>query len=125
MWMGFGLMSRLFPIIFFGMFIFVIVTIISTASKDAAQRRRNNASPVLTVEAIVVTKRQDVSHRSNVNQDGMHHSSSYTSYYVTFEVESGDRMEFEVGGPEYGMLVEGDCGKLTFQGTRYLGFVRQ
>lgn len=45
-------------------------------------------------------------------------------YYVTFEVESGDRMEFSVYGKEYGMLAEGDEGKLTFQGSRYLGFER-
>ena len=43
---------------------------------------------------------------------------------MTFEVESGDRMELHVDGSEYGMLVEGDYGMLSFQGTRYLGFVR-
>ncbi|MCD7839604.1 MAG: DUF2500 domain-containing protein [Erysipelotrichaceae bacterium] len=48
--------------------------------------------------------------------------SSTTYYYVTFELSSGDRMEFSVKGREYGMLVEGDKGQLTFQGTRYLGF---
>jgi hypothetical protein len=52
------------------------------------------------------------------------HSSTSTSYYVTFEVESGDRMELHVEGHEYGLLVEGDKGDLSFQGTRYLGFVR-
>lgn len=29
-----------------------------------------------------------------------------------------------VSGQEYGMLIEGDHGKLTFQGTRYLEFQR-
>ena len=29
-----------------------------------------------------------------------------------------------MAGHEFGMLVEGDRGKLTFQGTRYLGFER-
>jgi hypothetical protein len=55
------------------------------------------------------------------------HTSCHTSttYYVTFQVESGDRMEFHVGGEEYGFLVEGDFGDLSFQGTRYLGFVRK
>ena len=47
-----------------------------------------------------------------------------TTYYVTFEVESGDRMEMNVRGSEYRMLAEGDVGKLTFQGTRYLNFER-
>ena len=29
-----------------------------------------------------------------------------------------------LGGREYGLLAEGDKGKLHFQGTRYLGFDR-
>ena len=44
---------------------------------------------------------------------------------MTFQVDSGDRMEFSVSGQEYGLLAEGDRGKLTFQGTRYLGFERE
>ncbi len=51
-------------------------------------------------------------------------TSTFTSYYVTFQVESGDRMELTVSGSDYGMLVQGDIGKLSFQGTRYLGFER-
>jgi hypothetical protein len=54
----------------------------------------------------------------------MHHSSSSTKYYVTFEFESGDRLELHVASNEYGYLVEGDMGKLTFQGTRYKNFER-
>ena len=50
---------------------------------------------------------------------------TFTSYYVTFQVESGDRMEFEASDMEYGMLAEGDRGMLTFQGTRYLNFRRE
>jgi hypothetical protein len=51
-------------------------------------------------------------------------SHNSTTYYATFEVESGDRLEFTVSGKEYGMLVEGDIGKLVFQGTRYHSFDR-
>ena len=43
---------------------------------------------------------------------------------MTFQVESGDRMEFHVPGNEYGLLAEGDAGRLSFQGTRYLAFER-
>jgi hypothetical protein len=46
-------------------------------------------------------------------------------YFVTFQVESGDRMELVVNGSEYGMLAEGDFGELIFQGTRYLSFTRK
>ena len=34
-------------------------------------------------------------------------------------------MELHVSGSEYGMLAEGDNGRLTFQGTRYLSFERE
>ena len=53
-----------------------------------------------------------------------YHSTTSTSYYVIFEVESGAWMEFSVYGKKYGMLAEGDMGRLTFQGTRYLSFER-
>ena len=52
------------------------------------------------------------------------HSTTSTSYYVTFQFESGDRSEFSLSGSQYGMLAENDTGMLTFQGTRYLGFER-
>ena len=54
----------------------------------------------------------------------MSHSSLSNTYYVTFEVASGDRLEYRVRDNEYGMLVENDVGRLTFQGTRYLEFER-
>ena len=43
---------------------------------------------------------------------------------MTNENDSCDRVEMPVDGSEYGLLVEGDTGKLTFQGTRYLSFSR-
>ena len=52
------------------------------------------------------------------------HTTTTTSYYVTFQFESGDRSEFSVSGLQYRMLAENDTGMFTFQGTRYLGFVR-
>ncbi|RGG84857.1 DUF2500 family protein [Coprobacillus sp. AF17-11AC] len=36
------------------------------------------------------------------------------SYYVIFELENGVWMEFSVYGKKYGMLAEGDEGKLIF-----------
>jgi len=52
-------------------------------------------------------------------------NNSNTFYHITFEVESGDRMELQISGREYGLLAEGDVGKLTFQGTRYKNFERE
>ena len=119
----FSFMFSVIPVFVFLMFGFVFATIIVRAVKGANQWSKNNNSPVMNAGAIVVSKRQDVSY-THMDGDNMHHS-SHTNYYVTFEVESGDRMEYSVNGTEYGMLVEGDTGKLTFQGTRYLGFQRQ
>ena len=56
---------------------------------------------------------------------GAAHVTSSTTYYATFQVESGDRMELRLSGAEYGMLAEGDRGRLTVQGTRYLSFERE
>ncbi len=123
MGMGFGLMETLFPFFFITIFLIVVGTFIFMAVSGASQWRRNNQSPVLTVEARVVVKRADVSHRhGGGSMNHMHHSTTW--YYATFEVESGDRMELNVTGQEYGLLAEGDRGRLTFQGTRYLGFER-
>lgn len=101
-------------IIFFIVIGFFIITII----KGISEWSKNNASPILTVPAEIVTKRTKVS-------GGSGDSSASTSYYVTFEVESGDRIELKVRGHEYGALVEGDLGDLTFQGSRYHQFKRQ
>lgn len=117
---GFHIMSVIGPIFFiliFGFFIFIIV-------KGITQWSNNNKQPVLSVAAIIKVKRANTSHSSSSMNDNFSSSSS-TTYYITFEVESGDRMEFMVSDNEYGLLAEGDKGKLTFQGTRFLGFERQ
>lgn len=121
---GFSLMDRLFPVIFFAVFALVIGAFIVVFVMGIRQWSKNNASPVLTVEAQMVTKRVSVSDSGHTDSDGMSHHSSSTSYYATFQVESGDRIEFHISGREYGLLAEGDRGRLTFQGTRYQGFNR-
>lgn len=112
---GFEIMFTLVFFLIFGMILFAII-------RGIGQWNRNNNSPRLTVEATVVSKRGDVSHHHDA---GTHMTHTSTTYYVTFQVASGDRMELHVSGSEYGMLVEGDYGDLTFQGTRYLGFERK
>lgn len=119
---GFG--GNTFPGIFTIMFLLVFGIILFGIISAIRQGIKNSNSPVLTVEAKVVAKRTSVSHSSNNTMDDFASSSSSTWYYATFEVESGDRMEFSVSGREYGMLAEGDYGKLKFQGTRYLEYTR-
>lgn len=115
----FDLIEFIFPIFFLAVFGFILFNLF----RGAAQWNKNNRSPRLTVEARIVSKRTNVSHHHHGGE--MHRSSTSTSYFVTFQVKSGDRMELRVAGHEYGMLVEGDFGDLTFQGTRYLSFERK
>ncbi len=129
MLMGFGMNSffggfDLFGILFTLVFLLVIGTFIVIAVQGISQWNKNNHSPRLTVPATVVAKRVNVSHHHHDTGNGMHNTTHSTTYYVTFQVESGDRMELCVAGREYGVLVEGDRGNLSFQGTRYLGFER-
>lgn len=119
---GFGFGFDLFQIMFFVMFSLFFVVFIGMLLKGIGQWNKNNHSPRLTVPATVVDKRTDVSHHRGAGEHHHHHTS--TTYYVTFQVDSGDRMEFHVAGHEFGMLIEGDRGELSFQGTRYLGFER-
>lgn len=119
---GFGL----FQFMFFIVFVIVIGTFIMVFVKEIRQWNKNNNSPRLTVPVVVVAKRADVSHHHhNTGVNNHHHYHTSTTYYVTFQVESGDRMELQMSGNEYGLLAEGDVGMLSFQGTRYLGFERQ
>ena len=111
-----GIFEILFAIVFIGViciFAFILISNILTWTK-------NSTSPRLTVPAVVRTKRTQVGRTHGANNIAHH----YTRYFVTFEFESGDRLELKVDGSEYGLLAEGDCGMLSFQGTRYLGFVR-
>lgn len=122
---GFGAFGIMFTIAF----ILVVCVFIIVIVKGISTWHKNNKSPRLTVDAEVVSKRTEVSHHSHANAgdiSGAHgySTSSSTWYYVTFQVDSGDRIEFSVTGSDYGMLADRDTGKLSFQGTRYLSFRR-
>ena len=120
---GFGFGFDLFQILFTILFVLVAVVIVVTIIRNLSQWHKNNQSPRLTVTATVVAKRTSVTHFQGGNNGAQCHTS--TAYYATFQVESGDRMELQMTGPEYGMLAEGDRGRLTFQGTRYVSFERE
>ena len=109
----FGLIFVLTFALVIGTFIFVIIKGIGTWAW-------NNEQPVEALPAHVVSKRTNTSGTGS-SMDG---GSVSTSYYVTFEMDGGERKEFGLSGREYGLLVEGDAGMLTFQGTRYKGFAR-
>ena len=119
---SFGMFAVMFTVVF----VLILGVILVTLVRSIGQWSKNNHSPRLTVDAKVVAKRTNVSrhhHSGGANHVG--YTSASTTYYATFEVASGDRMELRLQGHEYGLLVEGDRGELTFQGTRFLGFCRK
>ena len=122
---GFGMGFDLFGVMFTLVFVLVIGMLVVTAVRGISQWNKNNNSPRLTVPATIVAKRTNVTHHHHNGAGGHHHHHTATTYYVTFQVDSCDRMELQVDGTEYGMLIEGDRGELSFQGSRYLGFERK
>ena len=110
----FGFFEFLFPLMFIAVFGLAIGVFASSFAKAAKQKKKDDAAPRLTAEATVVSKRTHVW--------GDH---SRTEYYPTFQFESGDRLELEIPREQIGYLVEGDNGKLHFQGTRFRNFERQ
>ncbi len=109
--MFFGFTFMMIPVLILIIWIFIIFAFIHIVK----QRRYNKNQPQLAVMATVVTKRVNAGYNSDMPR---------SRYFATFQVESGDRMEFIVPAQEYGMLAEGDYGKLRFQGNQYLSFER-
>lgn len=123
-------MFYIFNVLFSIIFFCILGLIIYNIAKNISTWNQNNHSEKLIVLAKIVAKRTQVSQHQQPNAgdpSGAHGFTviSSTSYYVTFELENGGRMELSVKGSEYGMLVEGDTGALSYQGTRYLGFERR
>ena len=114
-------MFALSQFMFFIVFALVIAVFVFVFVSHISRERKNDRSPRITVAATVVAKR---THYSGGSRTGSVHYSGRTRYFVTFQVESGDRTELPVYGEEYGLLAEGDRGMLTFQGTRYISFQR-
>ncbi|MDN4524997.1 DUF2500 domain-containing protein [Fictibacillus fluitans] len=88
-----------FPFLIGAVTIFIIAAIVVSVIIDTAKGNKNNQSP--PEKAMVVTKRTAV--------HGGGESRAYNRYYVTFQLENGERLEFKVSGEEFGMLVEGDA----------------
>ncbi|PZD97339.1 hypothetical protein DNH61_03025 [Paenibacillus sambharensis] len=45
-------------------------------------------------------------------------------HYITFEFRDRTRKELRVDANQFGEVIEGDKGSLTYQGTRYKAFIR-
>lgn len=122
--MGFeilNLFSVIFPIIFIAIFGIILISIL----KRFLQWNKNNNCPIEQENAQIVAKRMcNAIHINNHAHNGINAHQSTTTYYITFEIQTKERVELQVSGKQYGLLLEGDCGLLSSQGTRYKDFQR-
>lgn len=104
----------------FGGFVFVIVAggFLYVIVRGIGIWMGNNASEVVTRAVTVIDKRTEV-------WGGSGESSANTDYYVTYEMDDQSRVELPVRADRYGLMVVGDQGELTYQGTRFKEFHRR
>ena len=102
----------------------VLAVVAVFAAAGYVRQRQNNKSPYQSADVKIVDLREERQEYEPVAEAAVTRGglSSVTEYYVTFEKKNGEREEFHVSEQEYGFLHLGDSGKLTYQGTRYLGF---
>lgn len=83
-----------------------------------AHRRRkaaNNKLPVISVRARVVSRRIAI--------DG-YGKTRRKVWYLTFQTQEDQFIEFEVSEIEYGRFEDGEAGTLEYRGREYLGMCR-
>ncbi len=108
----------------------VLVFFVVMVTRLFLARRKENKAPRLTVDAKVLSRRTQVGRTGTLSRGDMEAGpvmapgNNYTQYFITFEMESGDRMELAVNRNDFGLIVDGDRGKLTFQGTHLVQFDR-
>lgn len=98
------------PYITFAVFAFLITitfTIIFPFIKDRWVKIINHFMEEVTHRAVIVSKRTD-------EED----------YYMTFQLESGRKLELLVDSYFYNYYSEGEKGMLTHQGTIFINFER-
>jgi len=105
------------PIMVMVIFAIVIGAFVIIIVRNISENIRNSKMDEITIAARIIAKRIHV-------WGGHGDSSAHTSYYVTFEDENGERIEFSVSSKFYSMHTEGDTGMLTHQGTRFIHFER-
>ena len=108
--------TEVFTVLVGAIAVFVLVVMAVVGVKLFRQWRANEAAPLLSVDAMVVSQRARLR-----NNPGMDRSLCW----VTFEQPTGERLELQVGRQDFDRLAEGDRGTLVHQGTRFKGFTLQ
>ncbi|MHB9049903.1 MAG: DUF2500 family protein [Pirellulales bacterium] len=89
---------------------FIVIGALSL-SAWSSERATSSTAPILARPAIVTGKRTQVS--GGGHHHDHHHSSVSTSYFITFEMEDGSRVEYATLRPAlFGEVAESDSGVL-------------
>lgn len=112
LFMRFGGFDRLFDLLGLAVLAAVFGTLAGRWARDRLKPRRS-------VPAQVAARRAEIQKR------GRREEVTTVNFYAAFETEDGVCREFSVSSGEYNGLVVGDCGTLTYQGGRYLGFLSE
>ncbi|GAA0483257.1 MULTISPECIES: DUF2500 domain-containing protein [Tatumella] len=107
-------------------FIIVIVAIILLAGRQFFRQRSenalNDASPVVTQQALVVSKRDFTADNRRSRQREVI-AGEIVRYEVTFRREPvGDDFSVQMSEEQYNQCRVGTTGALRMQGTRFIGF---
>lgn len=100
---NFSAVSVMFTIIFLIVICFVMIEFMLAVTRWSY----NNKQPIKTVFAIAKIKRRD-----SVNG----------TYFITFKLDDGSNIEYQVNFREYTMIDEETRGLLDYKGTRFIRF---
>lgn len=81
--------------------------------KKQKEISRQELEPEHSAAATVLSRRVDTVY-------SLTRSDSSWAYFVRFRLDGGDEIELRVSEAQYGMLQEGLCGNLTWQGSVFL-----
>ncbi len=86
---------------------------------------KNKHSPLIVTQATISDKRIEEHYiRSKRSASLGYRTRKVLIYYITFNLEGGEHIELRTNELVYSELENGDYGKLTFKGSKYIGFVR-
>ena len=85
---------------------------------------KNRHSPLIVTQATVIDKRIEEHYIRSKRSAGIgYRTRKLLIYYITFNLEGGEHIEMRTNESVYSELQNGDYGKLTFKGSKYMGFV--
>lgn len=84
---------------------------------------KNRHSPLIVTQATILDKHIEEHYIKSKRNAGIgYRTRKVLIYYITFNLEGGEHIELRTNELVYSELQKGDYGKLTFKGSKYMGF---